>query len=135
MHERQKLSTDRSKLHMTKCLVTVSSNVPCWTCLNFLYVLQSCQQLFQWFSKSLTETLLRYYLPVVINFYQAAWKNHQSFGSNFKPWSSGSFIISSHFKCTCDVNNFAAILMQINFNHIVNNKLASSSASCLRSGD
>ena len=34
-----------------------------------------------------------------------------------------------------ETNNFAAISMQINFNHNVNNKLASSSASCLRSGD
>ena len=34
-----------------------------------------------------------------------------------------------------DANNFASILMQITFIHFVNNKLASSSTSCLRSGD
>ena len=33
------------------------------------------------------------------------------------------------------MNNFAAILMQINFIHNVNRKLASSSASYLRSDD
>ena len=42
---------------------------------------------------------------------------------------------NSNFKCSCDVNNFTAILMQINFIHNVNGKLASSSLSHLRSGD
>ena len=32
------------------------------------------------------------YFPVVLNFYQAAWKIHQSFGGNFKPWSFEGFI-------------------------------------------
>ena len=42
--------------------------------------------------------------------------------------------ISSNFKCIWDVHNFAAISMQFNFIHNVNSKLASSSASYLRSG-
>ena len=42
--------------------------------------------------------------------------------------------ISSKFKCIWDVHNFAAISMQFNFIHNVNSKLASSSASYLRSG-
>ena len=45
-----------------------------------------------------------------------------------------SICISSNFKCSWDLNNFAAILMQVNFIHNVNSKLASSSASYLRSG-
>ena len=46
-----------------------------------------------------------------------------------------SLCIGSYFSCSWDVNNFTAILMQINFIHNVNNKLASSPKSYLRSGD
>ena len=73
----------------------------------------------------------------------------------FETWDSGGIVDSHHimldndypttiqpllcisynFKSSWDISNFAAILMQINFIHNVNNKLASSSASYLRSGD
>ena len=45
------------------------------------------------FLKIVTETLMRKYVPVVLDHHQAAWKIHQSCDGNFKPWTSSGVII------------------------------------------
>ena len=60
---------------------------------------------------------MRKYFPGVMDFYQAAWKIHQSFGGNFKPWRSVDFIKKQfNFKSKSGATSSTAILMQNNFN-------------------
>ena len=82
-------------------IMKTSRNSRCWVKWAFPWLkllelfactLKCCQQFLLWFSKTLTKTLMRKYLLVVFDFYQAAWKIHQSFGGKFTPWSFAGFI-------------------------------------------
>ena len=44
----------------------------------------SLQTFIMFFSKTLTETFMQKYLPLVFDFHHALWKIHQRIGGNFK---------------------------------------------------